>query len=55
LAFICFFYFRWPGLAPAGDILSCTRKKGRKEGVLRSFCTAELASRPVGAALKQLR
>ena len=23
---------RWPGLAPAGDSLSCTRKKGSKEG-----------------------
>ena len=28
----------WPGLAPAGDWLSCARKKVSKEGVLRSFC-----------------
>ena len=35
----------WPGLAPAGDWLSCPRKKVSKEGVLRSFCTVELASR----------
>ena len=45
----------WPGLAPAGDWLSCPRKKVSKEGVLRSFCTVKLASRPLGAALKQLR
>ena len=38
-------WFRWPGLAPAGDLLSCTRKKGGKEGVLRSLGTAELTAR----------
>lgn len=27
-----------PGLAPAGDCLSCPRKKGSKESVLRSLC-----------------
>ena len=32
-----YFGFRWPGLAPAGDWLSCTRKKVSKEGVLRSL------------------
>jgi len=31
--------FCWPGLAPAGDILSCSHKKGRKEGVLGSLNT----------------
>jgi hypothetical protein len=54
---VCFFFFLrgWPGLAPAGDILSCPHKKGCKEGVLRSFGTAELTTRPAGAAFGQLR
>jgi hypothetical protein len=33
------FWVCWPGLAPAGDLLSCPRKKGGKEGVLRSVNT----------------
>jgi hypothetical protein len=32
-----YFWFNWPGLAPAGDWLSCARKKVSKEGVLRSL------------------
>jgi uncharacterized membrane-anchored protein len=49
------FWVCWPGLAPAGDLLSCPRKKGGKESVLRSFGTVELATRPLGAALGQPR
>ena len=44
-SFLFGFFGCWPGLAPAGDWLSCPRKKVSKEGVLRSFCTVELASR----------
>ena len=54
-SFLFGFIFRWPGLAPAGDWLSCPRKKVSKEGVLRSFCTVKLATRPLGAALGQPR
>ena len=43
--FVFCFQGGWPGLAPAGDLLSCTRKKGGKEGVLRSLGTAELTAR----------